>query len=78
MMSVRKKYLVVPGKVRSQTDGDRHWVGFGELVQLYGVDPKECIAHNPERSGDDYDPDLIVLHPREDGDYRLPVKRSAR
>lgn len=39
----RIKYVVHPGWVISQSDGQRHWVGYPRLVRLYGVNPKECI-----------------------------------
>ncbi len=61
-----KKYLVKPGWVTSRTDGDRHWIPADKLIQLYQVNPKECIIYDPWQE----DPqDLIVLRPRYDGNY---------
>jgi hypothetical protein len=62
-----KKYLVSPGFVFSQRDGDRHWIGADRLMHLYGVDPRECVIDGPGRHADN----LIVLVPRFDGNYSL-------
>lgn len=61
-------YIVYPGYVVSRNDGDRHYVSFERLVQLYGVDPKLCIraSHGPAN------PKLIPLQPRYDGQYVVP------
>lgn len=39
-----KKYLVIPNYTISLTDADRHYVDAHSLIQLYGVNPKECIV----------------------------------
>lgn len=41
-----KKYLVIPGIVTSQSDGDRHYIGPMNLIELYGVNPDECLILN--------------------------------
>lgn len=43
---MQKKYLVIPGKVTSQTDGDTHHIGAMRLIELYGVNPDECLILN--------------------------------
>ena len=69
---MKKKYFVVAGEVISRTDGQRHYVGPHELMDLYGVDPKECVIaltypfHRPR--GLEH---LRTLKPRFDGRYRL-------
>lgn len=70
------KFLVLPGVVYSQTDGQRHWVGAFELIHLYGVDRADCVIrqmglHEPPLNLDSYR-GMIVLEPRYDGDYTLP------
>lgn len=40
----KKKYLVCPGWVISQTDGNWHYIGAKQLIELYGVKEKECIV----------------------------------
>lgn len=37
-----KRYCIHPGVVVSENDGDQHYIGYGRLIELYGVDPKEC------------------------------------
>lgn len=79
------RYLLCPGPVRSRTDGQVHHVSAAQLARLYRVPMDECVTlprpGNPcatdlilslmERSGPGGD--LIRLHPRFDGDYRLPA-----
>jgi hypothetical protein len=71
-MNQNKKYLVIPGYVTSQYDGDRHWVSALRLMHLYGVDPRLCVVQYREFPGRIHDTSLICLEPRHDGDYRLP------
>lgn len=62
-----KKYLLFPGFVRSETDGDCHFIGARQLADLYSVPFHECIV------GDCFEyPNLISLRPRRDGEYRRP------
>ncbi len=70
---VGKKYVICPGWVESQTDGDRHFIGAARLMQLYGVSPAECFVERawpfrPLPEG------LIPLGPRYRGDYTLPTQ----
>lgn len=69
------RYVVFPGYVISQSDGQRHYVNAKELIGLYGIDPNDCIIidrTNPaspvykERQGD------IRLVPKANGDYTIP------
>lgn len=68
--NVQTKYVVYPGEIASQKDGDRHFVSSRELMRLYGVHPEECIvscAGRPSRITED----LIPLFPRYDGNYSI-------
>lgn len=76
------KYLLVPGLVRSKTDGNSHFVQASRLAQLYGVQMGECyvlpkahpnntitrrnLLERAQRG------ELIALVPRDDGKYELP------
>lgn len=40
---MEKKYILVPGWITSQTDGDRHFIGASRLAELYGVPMGECV-----------------------------------
>lgn len=42
------RIFVHPGWVRSKNDGDRHFIGFMQLCQLFKLNPGECInMHDP-------------------------------
>lgn len=77
------RYLLCPGPVASRNDGDVHHVSPAQIANLYGVSPQDCLVLPPERPGKPCGlrrwvleaverGDLIALHPRFDGDYRLP------
>jgi hypothetical protein len=67
-----KRYVVYPGEIRSKNDGQIHYIGFTQLVELYCVPPGECIDGSIERevAGRDIS-SLIKIHPRYDGDYPI-------
>jgi len=64
-----KRYLVMPGKVASKNDGNVHYVNARQLMDLYNVDPKECIIYKGDQPLGYRN--LIVLRPRYDGNYSL-------
>ena len=71
------RYILQPGTVTSQSDGQRHYVGASALARLYGVDIRACYIDigDPCRTNPpipDHLRDLPVLAPREDGNYTLP------
>lgn len=71
----RVKYLLCPGDVQSKTDRQWHHVGAQALARLYGVRMDECEVRPVRafaRFGWRPTPGLVELHPRWDGDYRLP------
>jgi hypothetical protein len=58
------KYVICPGFVQSIIDEDEHFVSAGELMELYGVPPSECIVHdfrNPRHRVQRLSNDLRVL-----------------
>lgn len=73
------KYVICPGRVRSRTDGQEHYVGPMQLIRLYGVNPRECEVHEPTPSWTAWDfrvaeerqRGLPRLGPRFDGNYDL-------
>jgi hypothetical protein len=72
---MKKRYILVPGTVRSQTDGDLHYIDAPTLARLYGARMEECIVIRREedergRSRELYS--LPRLRPRYRGDYVLP------
>ena len=74
------KYLVLDGFVTSATDGQRHYVSAARLMGLYNVSPDECLVWNSLKM-QGYDrkwlDSLARLHPKSDGDYRIPERLGA-
>jgi len=80
------KYIVRPGYVFSRSDGDRHYISAGQLMNLHRVTISECIIY---RGKEDrykligFKRKLINLFPRADGQYKkynqpLHVDRQGR
>lgn len=66
------KYAIHPGWIRSQADGDEHYIGIGQLVRLYKLEPGEyCVWVSPFNLGRVYT-DYVHLFPRDDGNYGRP------
>ncbi len=64
-----RRFVLCPGKVRSEADGGTHHISARRLAELYGVPMGECAVLL--ESEPDYLPvRLIRLRPRTDGDYR--------
>jgi fatty acid desaturase len=61
-----KKHAIHPGYVKSQTDGDIHWITYSQLVRLYGLDPNDCVQWVPFGMNHRY---YHHLYPRRDGNY---------
>jgi hypothetical protein len=74
------KYIVWPGWVNSSTDRDRHWIGVGALVRLYGLRWGEyCVARSSEEVDRllRYSPSAQILSPRYDGFYAKITRETA-
>jgi len=68
-MSDKPRVVVVPGTVRSQNDGDHHFIGVAQLVRLYELREGEYeIYRNHIR----YPEETLFLYPRFDGNYERP------
>lgn len=73
------QYLLCPGMVTSQSDGERHYITASKLAMLYRVRLDECVIlpaampSNHRRRTELLDRarkgELIGLAPREDGNY---------
>ena len=70
-----KKYLLVPGYIKSNNDGDHHYISPVKLKNLYNVPINECLIYS-ERMRIAIPEGLIELHPRADGDYTLPQDKE--
>lgn len=66
-----KKFAVYPCAIRSKIDGQIHFISCRELVDLYKVDPSECVFVTDGVSEVELDMStrLIPLVPRHNGDY---------
>ena len=67
------RYVICPGPIRSQTDGDTHYVGVQALINLYGVRPGEAIIYPDNDRGWRRPPFSVYLEPQYDGNYSLPI-----
>ena len=77
------KYLVFGGHVISQSDDDIHYISARKLVELYRVPINECVLideSNPRSAKKSLlltlglKKNFIVLRPKFDGNYTLPIK----
>lgn len=62
-MKHKIKYLVISAIVRSKLDGDLHKISCKTLMELYGVNPKECICAN-EDDDDEFISNIIIHYPK--------------
>lgn len=72
------KYLIIGDWVRSKNDGDRHYISARQLIELYGLDPKECktIENNQPMSLLGVDLTMFtVLRPLIHGKYREHIEK---
>lgn len=65
---MRPKYALHPGWIISKNDGDRHYIGIGQLVNLYQLKPNEYIVWGKGHNWDAY----VHLHPDYYGNYGRP------
>lgn len=67
---MKPRYVLHPGTVRSKSDGDKHFVGAGQLANLYRVNMSDCVVYSKGMRLDV--PGDIHLYPRHGGNYLLP------
>lgn len=71
---MKKKYLCIGNQVRSQYDGDLHYISAHRVAELYKVNQQECIFIddiNREDLRSIKRENLITLEPSYHGDYSL-------
>lgn len=66
----KQRFAIHPGHIMSRNDRQRHFVSYRRLIQLYGLDPRQCF--DATKGG--YDLHETVegvtdIHPRYDGKY---------
>ena len=67
-----KQYLVFPGLVRSESEGDFHYISASQLINLYRVRSMDCkiVTSENDVKGIDW-LKYTILRPRTDGNYNL-------
>lgn len=74
---MRKKYLLFPGYVISQNDGDRHYINAIVLARLYSINLSECIVC--DRSVNFHQSEnLISLYPDSTGVYKITEAENGK
>ena len=61
-----RRYVLCPGYVVSQFDGQEHYISERELADLYGVRLEDCMLETARTRTDS---SVIYLRPRSNGDY---------
>jgi len=69
-----KKYILHPGYMYSNFDGDKHYISAFQLCLLYSVKWSECVVYVSDNS--EGIKDLISLYPRSDGNYNIKKQNS--
>lgn len=75
------RYVLHPGFVISQSDGDEHFISADALRRLYRVPPDARIEVIREGDPSHWfrpQPGDVHLHPRYDGNYTIASKSDAR
>lgn len=66
-------YVLHPGYITSERDGDRHFIDALTLAKLYGVPLRQCLIYDirrPEKiKGFVDNPNFKHLYPRYNGNY---------
>jgi hypothetical protein len=77
-MKKKIAFVLYPGFVRSQTDGDQHYITAEQLARLYMLERGTWIVYQPPRAFDraaSYRRDpyegLKAIFPRSDGKYPI-------
>lgn len=75
-----KQYLIIGDEVTSRSDGQRHYINSHTLLRLYRLRMDECyLAESHDKIAIEqylrYEPNLIILRPRYNGDYGLVAQQ---
>lgn len=71
----KKKYAIHPGFVRSQNDGDEHFISAGRLARLYELEPGEWFRWDDDYERRPWD-QFVHLFPDYYGRYGRPNASS--
>jgi len=67
---VSKKFSVLPGYITSKNDDDEHYIGWSQLIRLYGVKKEDCFIQGFNDPYRGWLADTIPLVPLSDGNYK--------
>lgn len=71
---MRIKFVLRTGSVMSCSDRQIHTVQASRLVNLYGLNPKDCLLDPSERQLRGYhEEELVHLCPLDSGEYRIKL-----
>lgn len=77
-MNTTIKYIIHPGNVVSKKDGGMHFISYEQLINLYKLNPKECVPYEKVIGNNKFglnevmrSPEFTNLYPRKDGNYKL-------
>ncbi|HXO86916.1 MAG TPA: hypothetical protein VN803_15445 [Gemmatimonadales bacterium] len=73
---IRPLFVVHPGRVISRNDGDKHYVGVAQLVELYGLRRGEYIVDHGDGVRGADTTKLNHLFPMSGPDYRPVTDRE--
>lgn len=69
---MKRKYVLHPGNITRNIDGQSHYVSAARLADLYGVSLRDCITDLGDGSHAVFSvPGATHLYPRADDDYSL-------
>jgi len=73
-----KKYIICPGPVISENDGEQHYITSKQLMNIYQVNPNDCLIYDTKdpQDGSHWDPDLIFLKPQRYYENYLKIKKG--
>ena len=72
MKTKKTKYAICPGYIRSKTDGDRHYIGYNRLIELYQLNPKDCfLDEKVNYIGLSPSDQIIYIYPLYSGNYQI-------
>jgi len=70
---MRPRIYLHPGYIISKNDGDKHYIGAGQLASLYDVPLSKCTVVDdyryPNKANYDNGVNAYHLYPRDGGDY---------
>jgi len=77
---MEKQFAIHPGFVRSGKDNDEHFIGYYDLIKLYGVPESKCVLwddNQPDTFQNKIASEYHHLYPSWTGDYSLTFNEGS-